>query len=833
MAKKPRQRDDFRSAEAATRFASAVQLHQAGRLSEAEKHYRQALAADPKHVDSLHLLGVLAHQVGHSQAAVELIGKALALNQQVPEFHYHAGLACGALGRFAEAAAHNRRAVALRPDYAEAHLNLGNALNAQGARADALASYRRALALRPSPEAHYNIANALAEDGRGDEAIAHYRQALALRPDYAEALTNLGAALMAQGEAAEAAELHRQALALRPELATALVNLGNALRAQGRFGEAIDQYRAALGRDPNHAEAHNNLGAALLARDELAEAAACFRRALALKPGLAAASVNLARAAAGLGDLATALELAKRLLDAGVADARALFFFCLREPQAAGFAAPYRAEVIRAIAEPWGNPRVLAGLAAALLRADPAIAALMGAGIGAAAIATLARDELLAAHLVSVQVNDADLERLLTATRHALLNSADAVDDASLAFACALARQCFINEYVFACTEAESRQSGFLRDALAAALRENAAISAAQLAALACYIPLHTLPDARALLARDWPDPVRALLAQQVGEPMQEAQIRIALPRLTDIKDPVSQAVRAQYEENPYPRWSRIAATGKPQPVAAYLRDRFPLAPLQPPGRPARDYLIAGCGSGHQAASVMLTFSGLDVTAIDLSLASLGYAKRMTDTLGLRVSYGQADILELASLGKSFDVVDSAGVLHHMADPLAGWRVLVSLLRPRGLMRIALYSTLARRDITAARRFIAQRGWPATADGIRTARQAILGLPDGAPEKKVATLIDFFSLSDCRDLLFHVQEHTFAIPAIAKFLKDHALEFLGFEAAPHVGRRYAERFPGDAARTDLANWNLFEQDNPDTFIATLEFWAQKRDSAAQ
>ena len=259
------------------------------------------------------------------------------------------------------------------------------------------------------------------------------------------------------------------------------------------------------------------------------------------------------------------------------------------------------------------------------------------------------------------------------------------------------------------------------------------------------------------------------------------------------------------------------------------MRERFPLAAFTPRDKPARDYLIAGCGTGQQAAGVLQTFGGVDVTAIDLSLASLGYARRMTDTLGLKpITYGQADILELGSLGRSFDVVDSAGVLHHMADPLAGWRVLTGLLRPGGFMRIALYSTVARRDITAARRLIAERGWPATPDGIRAARQAILALPDGAPEKNVAALSDFFALSDCRDLLFHVQEHTFGLPAIASFLSENELEFLGLEVAPHVGRQYAERFPGDAARTSLDNWNLFEQDNPDTFIATYEFWAQKR-----
>jgi tetratricopeptide (TPR) repeat protein/SAM-dependent methyltransferase len=765
MAKKPKQRDDFRAAEAASLFAGAVRLHQAGRLREAEPQYRQVLAADPEHVDALHLLGVLAHQAGRPDGAIELIGKALALNGRVPEFHYNIGLAYGALGRFTEAATHNARAVALRPDYAEAHLNLGNALHAQRDYAGALESYRRALALRPgSPELHFNIANALAAAGRAGEAVTQYQQALALRADYAEA--------------------------------------------------------------------HNNLGAAQVTLGALAEAAASFRRALQLKPDLPGTALGLARVLLALGDIENALKVARALHRAGeTAETRALFFLCLRDPRATPFAAAHRAEVIRAIREPWGNPRVLSGLAAALLRADPATGPIVARAetgeIAAGDLAILARDDLLGATLESVQVSDAGLERLLTQARRLLLDTADDRHDA-LAFSCALARQCFINEYVFACSDAETAQARTLHDSIAAALQSGGAISAYSIASLAAYTPLHALPGADALRAREWPEALQALLTQQVSEPAEEARLRAAMPRLTGISDGVSQAVRAQYEENPYPRWTRTAATGQPRTVDEYLAERFPKSAFRPLGKASLDYLIAGCGTGQQAAGVTLLFRGLSVTAIDLSLASLAYAKRKTAELGLHdIAYGQADILELGRLGRTFDVVDSAGVLHHMADPFAGWRVLIGLLNPDGLMRIALYSTIARRDIAAARRWIAERGWPATPEGIRAARQAILALPDGAPERNVM-LIDFFSLSDCRDLLFHVQEHTFEIPAIAGFLAENGLAFLGFEVAPHVAQQYAERFPGDAAQTNLDNWNTFEHDNPDTFIATYEFWAQKR-----
>jgi tetratricopeptide (TPR) repeat protein/2-polyprenyl-3-methyl-5-hydroxy-6-metoxy-1,4-benzoquinol methylase len=767
MSKTPRSRDDFRPAEIADLFANAVALHQTGRLQEAEQHYRQILARDPGHADSLHLLGVLAHQVGRNELAVELIGKALAVDDRIPDFHYNIGLAHGALGRFEQAAAHNRRAIELDPNHAQAHINLGNALKAQGRWDEALAFYQRAVAIRPSPEGHFNTANALAELGRLDDAIAHYRHALTLRPDYAEA--------------------------------------------------------------------YNNLGLAQTARGALSEAASSFRRALALKPGLLDAA-GLAHVLIGLGDLDNALRTTKRLHDAGeTAETRALFYLCLRDARAAPFAPAYRNEIIRALSEPWGNSRYLSAVTVNVLKADSSIGPIVERAqhgpISAEDVSVLARDELLRAGLESTQFGDIAVERLLSELRKSLLGRARSHSGDALGLACSLARQCFINDYVFACSAEEAGQVAALGEDMAAALASGQIIEPAILAIVACYQPLHALPNADRLLAREWPAAVSALLTRQIAEPREEGRIRDAMPRLTGIRDAVSQAVRQQYEQNPYPRWTKSAAVFKAQALDAFLARRFPLAPRAALAKPQLDYLIAGCGTGQQVTGAVQTISGIAMTAVDLSLASLAYAKRMTDKMSMPVSYGQADILELGGLGRTFDVVDVAGVLHHMAEPLSGWRVLVSLVRPGGFMRVALYSRLARRHIAAAQRLVAAQGWPATPDGIRAARQAICALPAEAPERRVMAIPDFFSLSECRDLLFHVQEHTFDLPAIGAFLSENKLSFLGFEVDPAAAHRYAQRFPEDAARTNLDHWHAFEQENADTFIGMYQFWMQKRPGA--
>ena len=67
--------------------------------------------------------------------------------------------------------------------------------------------------------------------------------------------------------------------------------------------------------------------------------------------------------------------------------------------------------------------------------------------------------------------------------------------------------------------------------------------------------------------------------------------------------------------------------------------------------------------------------------------------QRKSNELGLtNIDYLQADILHLNQMGKKFDIIESAGVLHHMDEPMAGWNVLVDLLKPGGLMKIGLYS---------------------------------------------------------------------------------------------------------------------------------------------
>jgi protein O-GlcNAc transferase len=276
-------------------FAAALRHHQAGRLGEAERLYRQILLADSHHADALHFLGVLSHQAGRNEPAVELIRKAIAQNDRVPAFHNNLGNALKALGSWEEAVLSYRRALTLKPDLFTAHYNIGLARQAQGDLAEAVSSYGRALALKPDyVEAHGNLANTLQAQGKLAEAVASYGRTLSLQPNYAEAHSNLGNVLKTQGKPAEAMASFKRALALKPDLAEAHLNLGILFTEQGMIEDAAASLQRALAHKPDYAEAHHYLGNALRAQGRMEEAVVCYGRALALKPDYAAARLGTA-----------------------------------------------------------------------------------------------------------------------------------------------------------------------------------------------------------------------------------------------------------------------------------------------------------------------------------------------------------------------------------------------------------------------------------------------------------------------------------------------------------------------------------------------------------
>jgi tetratricopeptide (TPR) repeat protein/SAM-dependent methyltransferase len=683
--------------------------------------------------------------------------------------------------------------------------------------------------------------------GRLAEAEHGFRQVLAVSPKHPDSLNGLGILAHQCGHPEAAIALIRQAIAVDGRVAHYHYSLGLVFAALGRMDDAVAHNRRAVALAPDFADAHTNLAGALTAQGRVSEAVHHFRLALMQRPDWPPAHNNLATALLADGKPEKALRILVRGLSIKETGAlKNIFALCLCRLESLPRIDGIAGLVERAMAECWARPEEFARLFTGLIGQNEVLAALIARcghalraspdALGWDDLERMAGDRLLRCYMVTVPVCDIGLERLLTHARAALLDlaatqAASTISDAGLSFCCALAQQCFINEYVFASSSEEQERAGALRDRLASALAAGDGVPALTVAAVAAYFPLHSLDVAPACFDRPWPEAVARLVIQQVREPAEEQSLRATMPVLTPIVDSVSAAVQRQYEENPYPRWTATSSLDTELSFDALIASQFPRAAFAKLGKIDFDMLIAGCGSGRNAIEAARRHPHARVLAVDLSLTSLSYGARKARELGLgNLSFGQADILALASLGRTFDVIEAMGVLHHLRDPLEGWRTLVGLLRPGGFMRVGLYSALARRHIGAARAFIDERRYASTAESIRQCRQDLLGFAAGTPLRKATESFDFFTTSRCRDLLFHVQEHHTDIPAIKAFLAENKLHFLGFEGV--TDPRYAQRHPDDKGMTDLDRWHQCETDHPETFIRMYQFWLQRPALAA-
>jgi tetratricopeptide (TPR) repeat protein len=306
-------RTDTAPSEVDRLMSEALQLHQQGRLAQAEPLYRQVLVAAPRHAEALHMLGVVALQQRRPDEAERVIGEALAIRPDHAEALNNRAGALRALGRLEEALTSYDRALAIKPSLPQMLNNRGNVLKDLGRSEDALADYDAALAIRPSyAEALNNRAIALSRLQRHEEALASCDQALAIKPDYPEALNNRGNTLFKLGRLEKALASYDQAIELKPDYVEALNNRGNSLQGLGRLEEALASCDRALAIKPDDVEVLNNRGNMLRARFEAALSGS--DNALSANPNQANALHNRGNALLGLRRLEEALASYDRAL---------------------------------------------------------------------------------------------------------------------------------------------------------------------------------------------------------------------------------------------------------------------------------------------------------------------------------------------------------------------------------------------------------------------------------------------------------------------------------------------------------------------------------------
>ena len=772
-------------------IARAARLAKAGDIDQAEALYGAVLEKFPQNTRAKDGLAALAKGARPSPAAPGRLDQ-----------HLGALIALFNEGRHQAVIEEAERLARDYPQAARLYNILGAANAALGRNEAALSSYAKAVELEPGLAiAHNNLGNVLSAMGRVEEALARYEEALRIIPQFAEAHNNAGSALQSLERYEAAASRFEAAIRLRPDYAEARHNLGMVLQVLGRDEEALASYESAVQHRPDFAGAHNNRANALRALGRYGEALAAFATAVSLAPDRGDIWQNYAK------------TLRSVSFDAYAPDMADAYVQVLK-----------RKTLV--------DPVQLVRPALRLLSLDPQFRAFTGSCREAASAAQYAEiaaglsgAPLLLQLMEAAPLPDLEVETLLRTLRKALLlhRQSVPVNDALAPFQRALAMQCFVNEFVYGETEEETAAVEALEAELGAWRAPLSDEDVYNITCLASYRPLGACDQAAAL-----PDDIRIkpIIDRHVRDAAAAEAIRPTITTLESITDDVSLAVRAQYEENPYPRWVSVGLEQRPKSLAAvakHLKLRLENGAPLPSDR--LDILVAGCGTGRQAASTARRFRNARVLAVDLSLNSLAYAKWKTAALEIdNVDYLQADILDLRALGREFDVVECVGVLHHMRDPVAGWRVVADCLKPGGLMKVGLYSETARAHLSGLRARLA----PAASQSELCARRDEIIAMDDEAARKVARSHDFYSASTFRDMMFHACEHRFRLPELKAHIDALGLRFAGFEfETDAITAAFAERHPGSGAVYDLDRWHEFELANPALFGGMYNFWLQK------
>ncbi len=304
-------------------------------------------------------------------------------------------------------------------------------------------------------------------------------------------------------------------------------------------------------------------------------------------------------------------------------------------------------------------------------------------------------------------------------------------------------------------------------------------------------------------------------------DPKKDKQTSISIKSISTFSNKTSKLIKSQYEENPFPRWRYTLRPIEGTDINE-LTKKFSQTIFKEP-----KILIAGCGTGQQALT-WSSYKNSQIYAVDLSRESLAYAIRKAEEKNIKnVNFYHLDLLDLELLNEKFDLIISTGCLHHMEKPEDGLESLVNVLKPEGLIYLGLYSERARFEIEWTRKYIQKRKINVSEKNMRAFRTKMLNSKN-QKFQSIKGLLDFYSLSNFRDLLFNYTEHTYDLIEIKKLIESKKLSFAGFnEMNPNFLNLFKAHFPNVKKESLLESWDKFEKIHPRTFLGMYKFWVKK------
>lgn len=596
------------------------------------------------------------------------------------------------------------------------------------------------------------------------------------------------------------------------------------------FDQALSHYEKALEIFPKYSDVYNNLGLLYSDKNLYRLSRQSFEKAIILNPNFKQAIINLSWLHFNQSEYLLSFDLVIKSILIDQNDEKTLIILgnLLNKIQ---FGKCYKIlyEPIIVLLTKFNHvqPRNIAHSLIGLIKHDDVMKELLKIEILKVSniefldiLKKLSNFKILITLMELAPVPDVEVETILTQIRKRLIKEkiSDHFYPAISQFITALSCQCNINEFLYTETQTETVAIKDLEAQIFNKIKNNSNLSIMDINLLSMYKPLEGLDWAIQINKSSIPEH----LSTRITEYEEEKIIKKNIKKYKLDEGVTSIKVREQYEENPYPRWIKpLIYNSNTSIIDFFNKHKIKLKESNNFNLHNPEILVAGCGTGQHAINTASIFKQSNITAIDLSINSLSYALRKSKELKINnITFFQCDILNVAMMKKKFDIIESVGVIHHMQDPMSGLSALLSVLNKNGLLKLGLYSSLGRRNITEYKKKYLSSDINLELSRIKEHRKNIA---ENVSEKilSIMKFNDFYSLSEFRDMVLHFQEHTFNIKDIKKILSDFNLFFCGF----NIDYMNASHQNFDVY--DLDYWFDLEQKNPDLFQSMYQFWCQK------